>query len=100
MFARDIRLSGDYISITLLENTPISIIVLSLVIMGVFIVRGGLGSLIGMAELYVMLFLLISLIIPFMLIQQVNMDNLMPYFHVDVAGVGKGVGTYFRFMER
>lgn len=90
VFARDIRLSGDYISITLLENTPISIIVLSLVVMGVFIVRGGLGSLIGMAELYVTLFLLISLIIPFMLIQQVNMDNLMPYFHVDVAGVGKG----------
>ncbi|MGV2964398.1 endospore germination permease [Paenibacillus sp. FSL H8-0317] len=97
VFARDIRLSGDYISITLLENTPISIIVLSLVIMGVFIVRGGLGSLIGMAELYVMLFLLISLIIPFMLIQQVNMDNLMPYFHVDVAGVGKGSWYIFSF---
>ncbi|MBY0120074.1 endospore germination permease [Paenibacillus xylanexedens] len=97
VFARDIRLSGDYISITLLENTPISIIVLSLVVMGVFIVRGGLGSLIGMAELYVMLFLLISLIIPFMLIQQVNMDNLMPYFHVDVAGVGKGSWYIFSF---
>lgn len=65
--------------------------------MGVFIVRGGLGSLIGMAELYVMLFLLISLIIPFMLIQQVNMDNLMPYFHVDVAGVGKGSWYIFSF---
>ncbi|MDQ0659828.1 endospore germination permease [Paenibacillus sp. W2I17] len=97
VFARDIRLSGDYISITLLENTPISIIVLSLVVMGVFIVRGGLGSLIGMAELYVTLFLLISVIIPFMLIQQVNMDNLMPYFHVDVAGVGKGSWYIFSF---
>ncbi|WP_145324607.1 GerAB/ArcD/ProY family transporter [Paenibacillus xylanexedens] len=97
VFARDIRLAGDYISITLLENTPISIIVLSLVVMGVFIVRGGLGSLIGMAELYVTLFLLISLIIPFMLIQQVNMDNLMPYFHVDVAGVGKGSWYIFSF---
>ncbi|WP_413406951.1 GerAB/ArcD/ProY family transporter [Paenibacillus amylolyticus] len=97
VFARDIRLSGDYISITLLENTPISIIALSLVVMGVFIVRGGLGSLIGMAELYVTLFLLISVIIPFMLIQQVNMDNLMPYFHVDVAGVGKGSWYIFSF---
>ena len=30
IFARDIRLIGDYVSITLLETTPISIIVLSL----------------------------------------------------------------------
>lgn len=69
-------------------------------IMAVFIVRGGLGSLIGMSELYVTLFLLNSIIVPFMLIQQLNMDNLMPYFHVDVAGVGKGSWYIFSFMER
>ncbi|OMF66469.1 endospore germination permease [Paenibacillus sp. FSL R5-0766] len=97
VFARDIRLTGDYISITLLETTPISIIVMSLMIMGVFIVRGGLGSLIGMTELYVTLFLLNSVILPFMLIQQIDMDNLMPYFHVDVAGVGKGSWYIFSF---
>ncbi|WP_339305171.1 endospore germination permease [Paenibacillus sp. FSL R5-0519] len=97
IFARDIRLIGDYVSITLLETTPISIVVLSLMIMAVFIVRGGLGSLIGMAELYVTLFLLNSIIVPFMLIQQINMDNLMPYFHVDVAGVGKGSWYIFSF---
>ncbi|WKL05026.1 GerAB/ArcD/ProY family transporter [Paenibacillus amylolyticus] len=82
---------------TLLETTPISIVVLSLMIMAVFIVRGGLGSLIGMSELYVTLFLLNSIIVPFMLIQQLNMDNLMPYFHVDVAGVGKGSWYIFSF---
>ncbi|MEK3705113.1 endospore germination permease [Paenibacillus sp. FSL R7-0198] len=97
IFARDIRLIGDYVSITLLETTPISIVVLSLMIMAVFIVRGGLGSLIGMSELYVTLFLLNSIIVPFMLIQQLNMDNLMPYFHVDVAGVGKGSWYIFSF---
>jgi len=97
IFARDIRLIGDYVSITLLETTPISIVVLSLMIMAVFIVRGGLGSLIGMSELYVTLFLLNSIIVPFMLIQQINMDNLMPYFHVDTAGVGKGSWYIFSF---
>ncbi|WP_181150897.1 endospore germination permease [Paenibacillus sp. PCH8] len=97
VFARDIRLTGDYISITLLETTPISIIVLSLIVMGVFVVRGGLGSLIGMSELYVALFLLNSVIIPFMLIQQINMDHLMPYFHIDLAGVGKGSWYIFSF---
>jgi len=97
IFARDIRLIGDYVSITLLETTPISIVVLSLMIMAVFIVRGGLGSLIGMSELYVTLFLLNSIIVPFMLIQQLNMDNLMPYFHVDTAGVGKGSWYIFSF---
>ncbi|WP_433748158.1 GerAB/ArcD/ProY family transporter [Paenibacillus amylolyticus] len=97
IFARDIRLIGDYVSITLLETTPISIVVLSLIIMAVFIVRGGLGSLIGMSELYVTLFLLNSIIVPFMLIQQLNMDNLMPYFHVDTAGVGKGSWYIFSF---
>ncbi|MFE6074465.1 endospore germination permease [Paenibacillus sp. NPDC057886] len=97
VFARDIRLMGDYISITLLETTPISIIVLTLMVMAVFIVRGGLGSLIGMSELYITLFLLNSLIVPFMLIQQINMDNLMPYFDVDVAGVGKGSWYIFSF---
>lgn len=40
VFARDIRLTGDYVSITLLETTPISIIVLSLIVMAIFIVRG------------------------------------------------------------
>ncbi|MCP1187098.1 endospore germination permease [Paenibacillus sp. 1781tsa1] len=97
IFSRDIRLIGDYVSITLLETTPISIVVLSLMIMAVFIVRGGLGSLIGMSELYVTLFLLNSIIVPFMLIQQINMDNLMPYFHVDTAGVGKGSWYIFSF---
>lgn len=97
IFARDIRLIGDYISITLLETTPISIIVLTLLVMVVFIVRGGLGSLIGMSELYVTLFVLNSLILPFMLIQQINMDNLMPYFDIDVAGVGKGSWYIFSF---
>lgn len=97
IFARDIRLIGDYVSITLLETTPISIVVLSLMIMAVFIVRGGLGSLIGMSELYVTLFLLNSIIVPFMLIQQLNMENLMPYFHVDTAGVGKGSWYIFSF---
>ncbi|MDN8591043.1 endospore germination permease [Paenibacillus sp. 11B] len=97
IFARDIRLIGDYVSITLLETTPLSIIVVSLLLMAVFIVRGGLGSLIGMSELYVTLFLLNSLILPFMLIQQINMDNLMPYFDIDVAGVGKGSWYIFSF---
>ncbi|WP_440113861.1 GerAB/ArcD/ProY family transporter [Paenibacillus sp. QZ-Y1] len=97
IFARDIRLIGDYVSITLLETTPISIVALSLLVMAVFIVRGGLGSLIGMSELYVTLFLLISMIVPFMLIQQINMDNLMPYFDVDVVGVGKGSWYIFSF---
>ncbi|MBT2286772.1 endospore germination permease [Paenibacillus polymyxa] len=97
VLARDLRLTGDYISMTLLETTPISIVVLSLIVMGVFIVRGGLGSLIGMTELYVTLFLLNSVIVPFMLIQQINMDNLMPYFHIDVAGVGKGSWYIFSF---
>ncbi|RAI99039.1 spore germination protein [Paenibacillus pabuli] len=97
IFARDIRLIGDYISITLLETTPISIIVLTLLVMAVFIVRGGLGSLIGMSELYVTLFVLNSLILPFMLIKQINMDNLMPYFDIDVAGVGKGSWYIFSF---
>ncbi|KQY82182.1 hypothetical protein ASD24_16145 [Paenibacillus sp. Root52] len=90
IFARDIRLIGDYISITLLETTPISIIILTLMVMAVFIVRGGLGSLIGMSELYITLFLVNSIIVPFMLIQQIDMDNLMPYFDIDMAGVGKG----------
>ncbi|WP_127537325.1 endospore germination permease [Paenibacillus illinoisensis] len=97
IFARDIRLIGDYVSITLLETTPISIIVLSLLVMAVFIVRGGLGSLIGMSELYITLFLLNSVIVPFMLIQQVNLDNLMPYFDIDVEGVGKGSWYIFSF---
>ncbi|QOS81525.1 endospore germination permease [Paenibacillus sp. JNUCC31] len=97
VFARDVRLIGDYVSITLLETTPISIIVLSLLFMAVFIVRGGLGSLIGMSELYVTLFILISLIVPFMLIKQVDLANLMPYFDVDVAGVGKGSWYIFSF---
>lgn len=97
IFARDIRVIGDYVSITLLETTPISIIVLSLLVMAVFIVRGGLGSLIGMSELYITLFLLNSVIVPFMLIQQVNLDNLMPYFDIDAAGVGKGSWYIFSF---
>lgn len=97
IFARDIRLIGDYVSITLLETTPISIIVLSLLVMAVFIVRGGLGSLIGMSELYITLFLLNSVIVPFMLIQQINLDNLMPYFDIDAAGVGKGSWYIFSF---
>ncbi|MFS0872338.1 GerAB/ArcD/ProY family transporter [Paenibacillus xylanilyticus] len=97
VFARDIRLIGDYVSITLLETTPISIIVLSLLVMAVFIVRGGLGSLIGMSELYVTLFILISLVVPFMLVQQVDLANLMPYFYIDVADVGKGSWYLFSF---
>jgi len=97
VFARDIRLIGDYVSITLLETTPISIVVLSLLVMAVFIVRGGLGSLIGMSELYITLFLLNSVVVPFMLIQQVNLENLMPYFDVDAAGVGKGSWYIFSF---
>lgn len=47
IFARDIRLLGDYISITLLETTPISIIVLTLMVMAVFIVRGDWGPWLG-----------------------------------------------------
>ncbi|WP_338540929.1 GerAB/ArcD/ProY family transporter [Paenibacillus tundrae] len=90
IFARDIRLIGDYVSITLLETTPISIIILTLMVMAVFIVRGGLGSLIGMSELYITLFLVNSIIVPFMLIQQIDLDNLMPYFDIDMGGVGKG----------
>ncbi|MDT0124555.1 endospore germination permease [Paenibacillus sp. RRE4] len=97
VFARDIRLTGDYVSITLLETTPISIIVLTLLIMAIFIVRGGLGSLVGMVELYVALFLLNSIIVPFMLIQQINLDNLKPYFDVDLAGVGRGSWYLFSF---
>ncbi|WP_427052170.1 GerAB/ArcD/ProY family transporter [Paenibacillus sp. TC-CSREp1] len=97
VFARDIRLTGDYVSITLLETTPISIIVLSLIVMAIFIVRGGLGSLIGMVELYVALFLLNSIIVPFMLIKQINIDNLKPYFDIDFAGLGRGSWYLFSF---
>lgn len=97
VLARDIRLTGDYVSITLLETTPISIIVLTLIIMAVFIVRGGLGSLIGMVELYMALFILNSIIIPFMLIQQINLDHLKPFFDMDIAGIGTGSWYIFSF---
>ncbi|WP_128103887.1 GerAB/ArcD/ProY family transporter [Paenibacillus sp. DCT19] len=100
VFARDIRLIGDYVSITLLETTPISIIILSLMVMVVFIVRGGLGSLIGMSELYITLFLVNSIIVPFMLIQQIDLDNLMPYFDIDMAGLAREVGISCPFLER
>lgn len=97
VFARDIRLIGDYVSITLLETTPISIIALTILVMAVFIVRGGLGSLIGMSELYVTLFLVNSIIVPFMVAPQVDLKNLLPYLDVDAAGVGRGTWYIFSF---
>lgn len=73
ILTRDMRLLTDYVEITLLPMTPIMVIAFMLMITIVFMVRGGIVTLMGMAEIYVP-FLMVPI-----LVTQVGLGNSMDF---------------------
>lgn len=81
LLVRDIRVITEFVSITLLPATPLVMISLLVVISMILTTRGGIQAIARMMEIWVPLFILILLILPFLLFTEFETRNLIPLFN-------------------
>ncbi|OAB42850.1 GerAB/ArcD/ProY family transporter [Paenibacillus glacialis] len=90
ILTRDIRIMVDYTRVVLLPNTPFIVTSLLIIATVVFIVRGGLRTLISLSEIMGPIVILALFIMLIMLFKDFHLENMMPFFHMDIPGVSEG----------
>lgn len=81
MLVRDIRVLTEFVNITLLPATPLFLIALMIVVSIVLTCKGGIIVIARMMELWLPLFLVVLVCIPFLLYSEFEMRNLFPPFN-------------------
>ncbi|WP_211747376.1 endospore germination permease [Paenibacillus sp. Marseille-Q4541] len=97
ILTRDARIMSDYVDTTLLARTPIMVILFSIFIMSGYIIRGGMKSIVGMAEIFIPIMVLVILTLPFFVSGELDFHYLKPFFPVDIKRVAEGSWYYFSF---
>ncbi|MGN7168640.1 GerAB/ArcD/ProY family transporter [Paenibacillus cellulositrophicus] len=98
ILARDIRMVADFTNVVLLPLTPIFIISIAITATVIYIARGGVQTVMGIADLYGPVMTTVVLIIPFIVAKDFDFSYIKPYFYVDWAGVGKGSWVVFSYL--
>ncbi|GAF10126.1 GerAB/ArcD/ProY family transporter [Paenibacillus pini] len=98
ILTRDMRSISDFTNVLLLPNTPIFVIGLCVATTVVYIVRGGLRTLIGITELYGPILIIVVFFMVFVVFKDFNTGYLKPVLYIDWAGVGKGSWIAFSYL--
>ncbi|MDF2923230.1 MAG: spore germination protein [Paenibacillaceae bacterium] len=80
MLMRDIRTLTEFVTITLIPNTPLAMISMLIVIAVVVTARGGLEVVARVTELWLPLAMVMLVVIPFLLFPEFEVKNLLPMF--------------------
>lgn len=90
ILTRDLRIMVDYTRVILLPNTPFIVTSLLIIATVVFIVRGGPRTLISLSEIMGPIVIVAIFFMLIMLFKDFHLANMMPFFHMDIPGVGEG----------
>ncbi|PWK15688.1 GerAB/ArcD/ProY family transporter [Tumebacillus permanentifrigoris] len=90
LVCRDLRMVSDFVNIHLLQKTPLVVISILVVLVVVFIARGGVELLARMTELYLPLLFFVVLILPLLLGKEFELRYYKPIFEHGVGDVLEG----------
>lgn len=98
VLARDIRLLTNHVAITLLPLTPIIVTAFFLLITIVFMARGGIGTLVGMAEMFIPSLIVTAMIVPITLGKAMDPSLLRPVLDFNPGGFVRGSWHMLAYM--
>ncbi|MDP4096166.1 endospore germination permease [Paenibacillus sp. P96] len=98
VMARDLRMLTDHVTITLLPLTPIIATAFFLLITIIFMVRGGIGTLVGMAEMFIPFLIATALVLPIALGKAMDLSLLRPMFDFNPEGFVRGSWHMLAYM--
>lgn len=90
-----LRAFADVIHIYLLPKTSIEFIIISMIFIGVYLVRGGLANLVNFSEVSFWLMFIPAFIILFLNLPNAEFGRLLPMFNHSAVEYGKGVLELF-----
>lgn len=98
LFARDLRIMTDLVEVTLLPLTPIVVISLILLLTLTFMAKGGISTIVSMAEFTVPALIMTLLTMPLFFGGNIDFSAMRPYLHPDIGGVVKGSWRMLGYM--
>jgi spore germination protein len=98
LLTRDLRMTVDFCSVNLLQNTPLGVLAGLIILSVIFLSYGGIEILGRSAELYGALLFIVLTMIPFLLFREFDRTMLMPYFDFDVPGIMAGVWLFIAYL--
>lgn len=98
VLARDMRLLTDYVAITLLPLTPIIATAFCLLLTIIFMVRGGIVTLVGMAEIYIPFLIATAIVMPIVLGKAMDFSLLRPMLHFHFGDFMRGSWNILAYM--
>ncbi|WP_226002534.1 GerAB/ArcD/ProY family transporter [Paenibacillus sp. BJ-4] len=98
IFARDLRIITDLVEIVLLPLTPIVVISLILLLTLTFMAKGGISTIVNLAEIFVPLLILTLLTMPLFFGRNMDFSAIRPFLHPDIGGVIKGSWRMLGYM--
>ncbi|TKH45702.1 spore gernimation protein [Paenibacillus terrae] len=98
LFARDLRIMTDFVEIVLLPITPIVVVSLILLLTLTFMAKGGINTIVNMAELFVPWLLLTLLTMPLFFGNNMDFSVMRPLLHPDIGGVIQGSWRMLGYM--
>ncbi|WP_179030910.1 GerAB/ArcD/ProY family transporter [Paenibacillus kribbensis] len=98
LFARDLRIMTDLVEVTLLPLTPIVVISLILLLTLTFMAKGGISTIVNMAEFTVPALIMTLLTMPLFFGHNIDFSAMRPYLHPDIGGLVKGSWRMLGYM--
>ncbi|WP_427337804.1 GerAB/ArcD/ProY family transporter [Caloranaerobacter sp. DY30410] len=97
--AFEIRIFAEVVKMFLLDDTPTEIIIISMLLVSAYLVRGGIEGLARMAELILPIVIIPVFLLLLSLIPDLDFTNLLPLFRTNPLDIIKSVHiTFFSFM--
>lgn len=86
----DLRELSEFIKTILLYNTPSPVIVLCILFLAVYLVRAGIEVLVRVNHIYYLITLIMFLLLPVLLLNEITLGNLRPAFGTGFTGLARG----------
>lgn len=97
--AFEVRVFAEVVKMFLLHDTPTEIIIISMLLVSAYLIRGGIEGLARMAELILPIVIIPVLFLFLSLVPQLDFTNLLPLFRTNPIDIIKSVHvTFFSFM--
>lgn len=90
-----VRIFGEVIEAYLLQNTPIEVIILTMLLVTSYIGRSDIKSISRMAFLILYIIAISTIIFVILSLPTLDLTNLFPAFKFDIKDIPKGVSTVF-----
>ncbi|MGW8958366.1 GerAB/ArcD/ProY family transporter [Paenibacillus sp. NPDC055715] len=98
IFARDLRIITDMVEVALLPLTPLVVISLILLLTLVFMAKGGISTIVNMAEFFVPVLIVTLLTMTLFFGRNMDFSVMRPFLHPDVDGVARGSWRMLGYM--